>query len=202
MTISNGYCTIEEIQAWVGQTATSGTDFLELAVEQASRAVDATCGRRFYVDGSVSTRVYSARWCDLLYVDDISTTTGLVVKQDTALDGTFATTWDSTDYQTEPLNGVVEGLEGWPVTRIRAIGRSFPVSGAGQALVQVTGKWGWAAVPKPVKQVTLQAAAREWKAKDNPLGMTGFDQGVVARIRSAVSEFAPLLAPYVRTVQV
>lgn len=142
----------------------------------ACRAIDATCGRRFWVDDSVSARTYRACHVDLLDVHDISTTTGLVVKTDDNFDGTYETTWTSTDYQLEPVNGVFAGIEGYPYFRIRGVNRYFPVSPMGIVSVQVTAKWGWAAVPGAVKEAALLQASRFFQRRQAPFGVAGSPQ--------------------------
>ena len=128
-------------------------------------------------DGSVSARVFAAEDPVTLKVDDFSTSTGLIVKTDTVGNGTFDRTWTSADYQLEPLNGVVEGIEGWPYWRIRAIDdEAFPVDPTGRARVQVTAKWGWAAVPDAVFQACLIQSLANFKRKDAPFGVIGFDE--------------------------
>jgi hypothetical protein len=168
------YATRDELKSYVGQggtiTLAAGDDAeMDAAITSASRQIDAHCNRRFYLDASVSVRVFAAESATLLKVDDFSTTTGLIVKTDTVGNGTFDRTWTTADYQLEPLNGVNEGLEGWPFWRIRAIDdESFPVDPTGRARVQVTAKWGWAAVPDAVFQACLVQSPRELQAQRRP----------------------------------
>ena len=60
---------------------------LDDAINAASRQIDAFCGRYFYADGSASARKFFTDDLYRLKVDDISTTTGLVVKYDDDDDG-------------------------------------------------------------------------------------------------------------------
>ena len=109
MAIVNGYCTQNELKQFVGIPTTDTADdtLLDDAINAASRQIDAYCGRYFYQDDSVSARVFFADHPYNLNVDDISTTTGLIVKYDDTDDGTYEVTVPSTDYQVLPLNGVV-----------------------------------------------------------------------------------------------
>ena len=52
---------------------------IEQAIEAASREIDAYCGRRFWQDGTATARTYYADTPRIACVDDIATTTGLVV---------------------------------------------------------------------------------------------------------------------------
>lgn len=206
MAVTNGYCTLVQLKSYIDQggnvTLDTGDDTeLEFAINSASRSIDAWCNRRFYVDADVSARVFAAEHPTMLKVTDFSTSTGLVVKTDTTGDGTFDRTWASDDYQFEPLNGIVEGLEGWPYWRIRAIDdEAFPVDPTGRARVQVTAKWGWAAVPDAVLQACLVQSLANFKRKDAPFGVIGFDEmtGAVRAGGNLESAAQTLLAPYRR----
>lgn len=205
VSVVNGYVTVDELKSYIDQggnvTLGSGDDTeLDAAITSASRQIDAHCNRRFYVDGSVSARVFVAESTAVIKVNDFSTTTGLIVKTDTTGNGTFDRTWSSDDYQCEPLNGVVEGLEGWPYWRIRAIDdESFPVDPTGRARVQVTAKWGWAAVPDAVFQACLVQSLANFKRKDAPFGVISFDEYGSVRTGPDIEKAAQsLLAPYRR----
>lgn len=203
MAVTNGYCTLVQLKGYIDQsgavTIGTGDDTeLEFAINSASRAIDAFCNRRFYLDAQVSARVFVAESPTLLKVADFSTSTGLVVKTDTVGNGTFDRTWETTDYQLEPLNGIQEGLEGWPYWRIRAIDdEAFPVDT--RARVQITAKWGWAAVPDAVLQACLIQSLANFKRKDAPYGVVGFDEYGAARAQVEMDKGAQgHLAPYRR----
>jgi len=176
---------------------------LTMAADAATQMVQAYCNRHFVQQDSVSARTYVASTPWLLEVDDISTATGLIVKTDEDEDGVFETTWASTDYQLEPLNGKLGG-QNWPYTRIRAIkSREFPFD-YGQALVQVTARWGWANpdasndyVPHPVEQAAQIQGVSIFKSAEAPLGIAGFGDIGIMRLRQAMHPVAmALLAPY------
>jgi hypothetical protein len=196
MTITNGYLTLAEFKSLIAKTTTDGDDACDRAIEAASRAVDAWCGRRFYADAAATARVFAPFTASEAWVDDIHTTTDLVVATDTGDDGTYETTWASTDYELMPRNGIRNGLEGWPYTAIRAVeGLSFPCGR--RATVQVTAKWGWAAVPTAVELATSIAAMDFWKSKDAPFGIAGLEGEFAARIR-ANPQVRELLRPYLK----
>jgi hypothetical protein len=171
---------------------------LESACDAATAQIQAECGRQFITDAAVSPRVFVAGSALVCEVDDISTTSGLVIKTDEDNNGTFETTWVATDYQLEPLNARLEG-QVWPYTQIRAIdARLFP-GRRGQALVQVTARWGWPAVPKPVLQAAQIQAVSIFKSADAPLGVAGFGDIGVVRLRQAMHPVAmSLLSQYRR----
>ena len=105
MAITNGYCTLEELQAHI--QSNGNNDFtlndeanMEFAIEAVSRWLDSHFDTSFY--DRTETRYYSARMYDLLYVDDLLTVTAL--KTDDNNDGTYETTWTTDDYWLEPRN--------------------------------------------------------------------------------------------------
>jgi hypothetical protein len=168
LAITNGYCTLAEVKAALRITDTIDDSLLETAVESASRLVDGYAGRNFYSAGS-AVRYFTPEDRIVCEIDDLISLTSLEVSAD--LDGVFDQTWASTDYQLEPLNGKVDGLTGWPATRIRAVGAYIFGTNIGEASVKVTGTWGWSAVPTAVKQATVIQASRIFKRLDSPLGV-------------------------------
>lgn len=192
MAITNGYCTLQEVKDVLRLTDNVDDTLLELSIESASRQIDGYCERNFYTTSA--TRYFVARDSYEVEIDDLVTLTTL----ETAPDGTaFDTTWSTTQYQLEPLNGVVGGLP-TPYTMIRAIDDLvFPTLG-GEALVRVTGTFGYTPVPTAVKQATIMSATRLYKRYDSPLGVLGFGDLGVVRISRLDPDIASLLAPYRR----
>lgn len=178
---------------------------LTLAADAATQMVQAYCDRHFVQQAAATARVFVASTPWMLEVDDISTTTGLIVKTDEDDDGVFETTWAAGDYQLEPLNGK-HGGQDWPYTRIRAIqSREWPFD-YGQAVVQITARWGWANpaaaaeyLPQPVLQAAEIQGVSIFKSADAPLGIAGFGDIGIMRLRQAMHPVAAaLLAPYRR----
>lgn len=200
MAITNGYVTLPEAAEAmrIPAAATSHEALIELAVEAASRDVDAHCERRFYGDDTATARTFQAYERDWLDVDDIATTDGLIVKTDDDYDGTFETTWASTDYQTEPLNGVVAGQSGWPIEGLLAVGDYWFPMYRKRALVQITAKWGWAAVPKAVKQATLAQIASVYKSPEALHGVASMNEFGPISVRPLHPTAAHLLRRYVK----
>lgn len=203
--MATNYCTLAEIKAALRITDTNDDVRLTAAIDSACRLIETECNRYFYQDTTVSARRYVSNDPWLVEVDDISTPAGLIVQSDYAGDGTFSTTWESADYQLEPVNGIMMGQQGWPTTKIRAI-RSlyFPVWGGisypkpyTQALVEVTAQWGWAAVPTPIHDAAIIQAIANFKAADVPFGATPFGEVGVVRLRQALHPSAAMLiGPY------
>lgn len=198
-TAADTYCTLGELKAYLAISGATHDQALEDAIASASRTIDQCTGRRFYADTSATARIYYPDSLWLCDVDDISTTTSLAIATDAGNDGTYETTWATTDYQLEPINGVQDGESGWPYWRIRAVaGRTFPcVYRDERAPVQVTAKWGWPSVPVGVRQACKMLGAEIHKLADAPFGVAGFDSYGVVRVREN-PRIAKLLNPYTK----
>lgn len=204
MAITNGYITLAELKSYMKPSIGDSSDDTELeyAVEAASRMIDQHCRRRFYADTSATARTYRAEWVDKIYVDDISTLTGLLVSTDTTDNGTFDRSWTvSTDFEMEPLQAIGPGGETWAYTTIRAVGTSyrFPTGGR-RPRVQVTATWGWPAVPDAVRQACFVQSARLFRRAGSPEGVIGGFVSDVGPIRVGTRldpDVAMLLTGYV-----
>jgi len=207
--ITNGYATLAELKSSLRITDAVDDSLLEIAIESASRVIDEYTMRNFYNAGT-ATRVFIPILEDVCQIDDAVSISSIAVS--TLQNKTFDLTWTATDYQLEPLNGVSDGLSGWPYTRIRAVGNyEFPNDETqyryegryGQedvATVQVTGVWGWSAVPTAVKQATIIQAMRIFKRLDSPLGIISSPDTGYFRVSNRIDpDVAMLLNSYRKT---
>jgi hypothetical protein len=200
--IGDTYATVPELKSRLSIPA-ANTDFddeLTDALNTASEEIERHCQRQFNKVSAASAR--SFEFCTEWYtfVDDFYSTAGLVIETDTTGDGTFDTTWASTDYELHPLNNINSGQQGWPFTEIRAVAsKRFPVPYLYQrsARVRVTALWGWDNVPAPVKQACLILGAKNFQLKDAPLGLAGSNDFGVVRVQDDRLAFSKL-APYRR----
>jgi hypothetical protein len=193
MTITNGYCTLDQLKAVLRVTDTVDDVLFESRIEEASRVIDDYCNRRFYADSTATARIFVASESTTVVIDDISSTTGLVVKTDSAGDATYAKTLTAADYQTEPLNAVSRGV---PITMIRTTASGYLPTAIAPAGVQVTAKWGWPAVPEPVQSACIILAGRLVKRGDSLLGVAGFGDLGAITVRSIDPDVQRMLAPY------
>jgi hypothetical protein len=203
MSITNGYATRNQIKAAlrIGTADTLDDELIDNCAGAASRLIDGYCNRQFWNVGSATTRVYTAENDFYCNIDDIAGT-AITLRTSGATDGNFDVTWSPTDWQLEPLNGRLDGLE-WAYDKIRAVGDYlFPTVNANygeQALVQLTAVFGWPSVPEPVTQATIIQASRIFKRYDSPLGVAGFgDLGAIRVSRFLDPDMAQLVEPYRR----
>ena len=194
MTITNGYTSLALVSAEVGTGNTPDYDArIEAAINAASRQIDDYTGRRFWQDATVGTREF---YCDDAYdlrsaagaVMDISTTTGLVVKVDSAGDGTFSSTLTiSTDFVLTPPNAIDNGE---PYTGLRLVGNySLPTSERRPG-AQITAKFGFATVPPAIAQACLVQSVLLFKATDAAMGGLSFGDGAFMRVRGGLNPIA------------
>jgi hypothetical protein len=126
-------------------------------------------------------------------IDDLVTLTELRTKSDD--DSTFDTVWTADDYQLEPLNGRVDGLP-TSYTHIRAVGDYLFSQWDGEATVEVTGTWGWSAVPIAVTQACVIQSSRIYKRLDSPLGVAGISDIGIMRVSNQLDpDVAQLVDP-------
>jgi hypothetical protein len=174
---------------------------LLVAVNAANAAVVAYCGRTFdkVAVGQETTRTYRPTDRFVLEVEDFYDTTNLVVKTDDSDVGLFATTWNATDFELEPRNGL-DGPITVPYWRIRAVGIRRWATHHRRSSVQVTAAWGWSSVPDDVYEAALIKGARLFKRQATPEGVMGGvgDMGVVRVTQREDPDVCILLRPYRR----
>ena len=198
--MASDYCSIADVKSAMHITSTSDDTRLQLAVTAASRLIETCTGRYFWQDATATARVFVAenRW--VVETDDFDNSQTIVLKTDPAGNRTWPVTWTTADYQTEPINNVLQG-QYWPNDTIRAIrGLWFPEWSGSlyaqrnvAAQVQVTAKWGWASVPDAIAQAAIIQAEALFKAAETPLGATPFGEMGVLRMRQALHPTAALL---------
>ncbi len=174
------YATVPELREHLGDTGgTLPSGQLEAKIRAASRWVDKYTGRKFWLDPAVTVRRYTPKSAWEAWVDDIGTTTGLVIQTDTGGNGAYATTWATSDYTLEPLDADQAGgaFAWWKICTTGS--QWFPTWGRSPTL-KVTARHGWSQIPDEVREATLLRAVALWRRKDAPFGIAG------------VSDFGPL----------
>lgn len=195
MAITNGYCTLQDVKDVLRITDSTDDTMLELCVESASRLIDGHCERVFY-DIAEEARYFFARNSFECEIDDLVSITSLYTAPN-GNGGSYDQEWAAAYYQLEPLNGIASGIYR-PATLIRAIDTLLFPSVGQEALVKVTGVFGWASVPISIKQAAIMQATRLYKRYDSPLGVLGFGDLGVVRISRVDPDIGALLAPFVK----
>ncbi len=181
--VATGYCTVDDYKSWVGLSDSIDDATIDRAILAASRGVDNFCHTSFWQTAAATVRVFDT--CDTwrVRIDDAVAVTAVATDADA--NGTFEVVWAAADYQLLPLNPLASA-DPEPYTEIQAVGtlrfprRSSVTSRHG--LIQVTGTWGWPAVPDAVVQATLLLVNRLIKRRNSPEGVAGFDEFGTIRI--------------------
>lgn len=203
------YASLVELKSFMRITDTADDTELGFALTAASRAIDQVANRHFGQDDTVATRYYTvpagvARSTSdefggraTVAVDDIATVTGLILLTASSDDGAFDQTLViNTDFRLWPWNAAGEGRP-WERIVLGPSG-SWP---AGVRNVSLTAKFGWPAIPTPIKNATLVQAGTILKGgRDSPLGIAGSpDFGNELRLSTKLHPIAAeLVRPYVR----
>lgn len=193
MALGDPYAAGAELKLRLGIEDDTEDTRIATALAVATSGINGFCRRQFNKAGSVSARVFTPTDRCFTVVDDFFTTTGLVVKSDEDGDGVYETTWAATDYQLEPLNGIVDAEPGWPYWIIRAVGsRRFPRHHRERAALQTTAQWGWDEVPDSIHEATLVLAEDIFKLGSLPFGAGGY--GEFGRMRARDNPHVVMLA--------
>lgn len=144
----NAYVTLSALKgtAALNFTGTAYDARLLVLVEAVSRQIDAYCGRHFYP--LTETRNFdgpSPSGTRLPLPDFVALT---AVTEDTNSDGTFETTWATSDYVTWPYNAAPTSAWGRAHMALMVNAKSNGSQDAwltGQQMYQIAGTWGWRA---------------------------------------------------------
>jgi hypothetical protein len=199
-TVGNFYCGLEELKDRLGITDSADDSSAQMAIQAASSWISEYCGQPFYrVTESRTFRPYSI-W--ELPVDPVVSVSALAV--DTVGNGIFDQAWtQNVDYQLivghNEYNINAAGVAR-PYRRVQVLqaGKWFPFVWPYSHLdrIQITGIWGWPAVPPPVSQAALVLAAQFFKEKDAPFGVAGVSDFGVVKVQTN-PWVVELLRPYI-----
>jgi len=191
MAITNGYITLSLLKSALSINDEQDDEFLELAINAASRQIDQMCERQFF--STNETRVFAPRDSFICEIDDLTAITSL--KTSSSADGVFDITWAAKDYQLEPLNSLAGGIPS-PATQIRAVDEYLFPTDNEEATVQITGTFGFTPVPDQIQQACLILSARLQERRFSPLGVAGFnDIGAVA-LKNYDADVLTLISPF------
>lgn len=186
MALGDPYATRDEIKSYlkISLSDTQDDSLIDDALASVTTEIEDVCERQFNSTNTASARVYVPVTECMAIVDDFYTTTGFVLATDSTGDGVFETSWTVADLDLYPLNGVVNGQTGWPYWVLkpkRSSALRFPCGGFPS--LQLTVKWGWTAVPRPVHEACKIATAETFALKDARFGVAGFGAMGDLRVR-------------------
>lgn len=196
------YCTLAELRSallWPTNDTTKDPD-LQSAIDDAARAIEDECGRRFWADDDANqVRHFLPENSGMCLIDDLIEFTSLTTQLDPSV-------WVlNQDFYFLPLNAAADGQ---PYTCIKTIARPFLFSKADipvgwsilDGRVTLTGKFGWATPPGPVHRANLILAQRLFKRREASFGLSsaGVETQAV-RLSYTDPDVAKMLAPYALT---
>jgi hypothetical protein len=179
----SGYVELEQLKSSLELSGQTYADRdLGLAINAASRAIDEATGRRFYLDpDTTQVRYYTPDSLRQLETDDIAVLTGVAIDRGA---NTYSETWtQGVEYVLEPFNAPADYRPYERIVVRRLSGQWFPAYL--ERSVKVTGQFGWATLPEPIKAATSILAGKLLRrVREAPFGIitAGIDQGVAMRI--------------------
>ena len=192
------YTDLATLKAAVAITDSSRDTLLQAAISAASRWIDNTCGRFFWLTDTATARTIDPRnkvWHradgNALQVPDIGSLTDLAVEEGTARDVLTWSTVASNLYVVQPADALDYGR---PITELLKVYNVWTWTADGR--VRVTARWGWPAVPDEIAQAALIMAARIFKRKDSPEGIMGAAEWGGIRLTRTDPDVAALIAPF------
>lgn len=159
MAIGDAYATVAEYKTQKDKTSAADDTALTRELLAVSRMIDRTLRRPagFNKDAAAVARVYRVRQTDpILDVDDLVSVSAIGI--DVNASGAYDTALVAADYELLPFNAA-DGPEARPYEQIGLLSwRSRTQWVAGQR-VQITGVWGWPAVPAAIVAATIELTA-------------------------------------------
>ncbi|MCW8217126.1 phage gp6-like head-tail connector protein [Streptomyces halstedii] len=165
---------------------------LDGALAAASRGIDTATGRRFWLDDEPSARTFTLAGNVVrgdsgarLLIDDAGSTP-------TVVETGSGNSWTAlTGYDTAPDNALVRGR---PITALALAAGGW----GGGPRARVTARWGWPAMPDEITEATLIQAARLFRRKDSPEGVTGSAEWGVVRLSRRDPDVWALIEHFIR----
>lgn len=159
------YLTVEEAKSWLQISDAVDDDEIAGWCTTASRAIDARCNRQFGQIAEVAPLqvhdepYYVAEWRRwLVDIEDLMTTTGLLIGGTAYGSQTAATLW--------PRDAAMKGR---PWTALAYTTKpTWTTAG-----IEVTARWGWSSVPAQVAGACRLQVARFHTRRAAPLGVAG-----------------------------
>lgn len=192
MTITNGYCTIDDLRDWTGeQIPTNAVNRAEVVIESTSRWIDHFCGRHFYPLTATRTFTTNDYYRLALDVDLVSVTTLTVA----------GVSWAPSQYELLIGPNIFSSdVSSRPYRYIEPIPPNYffrPWIAGPRDFISIAGSWGWSATPISVKQACIIQSAANLHRTQSVNGVEGLDSFGVVRTATRIDPtVAQLLSGY------
>ncbi len=173
------YCAAADLANWLPGVSQADPS-ISVVIEAASRAIDQATNRQFGQTAG-QTRSYIPKWhLDRWYVDNLDDMPGqpaaVNIVDDSGAVLQPVTAWVMTPRNAPNNNRPFEGMEFYGVGvgdyGYGGYGFGFPYPLPVRRLVQVTGVFGWSAIPQPIQLATQIQAARFYERQSTVMPLT------------------------------
>ena len=149
------YIAASQMAALLGLDASTAPEVLDFYIASAETAIDRETGRHF--DSVTETRRFDvANPGRFLVTGDLVSVTAVGVADAT---GGAYTTLTASDYFLGPIGTPASVPYQWlSLSNLGSYSYAF-----GYSTVEITGRWGWAAVPADIRQLTLSLVSRAYQ---------------------------------------
>lgn len=204
MTTTNAYTTLETVKSRLNITDTDDDTSLEAVIDSVSRWIDGhkvlqnmRGTTQFFAISE--TRYFTAYQFDKLHVDDLQSI--VTLKTDDDGDGTYETTWSTTDYNLWPYNAG----DAPPYEQIEVSFNGDEIFTPGiPRSVEIDGVWGYNSgtdtsgfitnAPQVIQEACILGVMMYWKRKDNIYGVGGNSALGLQRLKHTLSEDKDIMA--------
>lgn len=177
--IGDPYLTLEKLKSYLSMGDDSRfDDDLEDAIKSITEEINGHCNRQFNRAETATARLFVAASPTWTPVADFWDPATVVIETGPG----YSVTWSATDYELDPLDGVVDDMPGWPRWNLLVPQAGSKLFTRGQR-IRVTAKWGWETVPDAVVQAAKIMAGATFQIKDAPFGVAGSDQWGTIRVK-------------------
>lgn len=189
------YVSLEELKTQFGIEPSDEEEdaALNRARASASRSINITTGRRFWLDPAPVQRTFNPRGRivqesdgELFLVDDIGSLDGLIVETGSGISFTAVT-----GYETSPDNALVDQE---PITGLL---RPLGTWGLSTSRLRITAQFGWPTVPEDIHEAALILASRLFKRRVSPEGIIGSAEWGVRNLSRRDPDVWNLIEPYI-----
>lgn len=158
MAIGDAYNTASVYRTMIGKTDSGQDADILIDLKAISRYLEGKLGRFFNKDAADVARAYVApATASSIWIDDLSAAP-TSIKIDDDQDGVYETALAATDYELWPLNAD-KGSEPRPFMKICLTPWGTRSAFYEGDRIEITGKFGWPAVPDAIQRATIQLTA-------------------------------------------
>ncbi len=193
--MANEYATRADLKLRLGIEVDddSRDTLLDGALAASSRGIDTATGRRFWLDAEPSARVFYARWERDVWG-----------QRDTPPHRRRRGSPDARRGRQRVVVDTGDGLRHGPRTTRSCVAVPSPLLAlaaggwGGGPRARVTARWGWPVMPDEITEATLIQAARLYRRKDSPEGVTGSAEWGVVRLSRRDPDVWALIEHFIR----